>query len=190
MAKKQSLNLLFIGNSHTYYNDMPMLVKHRSEDEGYSCHVTMLAHPGWFLSQHVQEPDVRFNILYGGYDYVIIQEHAHPFGPEEDYADAARSLNTWIREVGAIPVIYETWAKKDEPHLQAHMNEVHQRVAKAIDAILAPVGEDWWSYMKSWPDLEMYDEDGAHASRTGSDFAAKMIWVEIRNDMHRRSVTK
>ena len=190
MAKKQSLNLLFIGNSHTYYNDMPMLVKHRSEDEGYSCHVTMLAHPGWFLSQHVQEPDVRFNILYGGYDYVIIQEHAHPFGPEEDYADAARSLNTWIREVGAIPVIYETWAKKDEPHLQAHMNEVHQRVAKEIDALLAPVGEEWWSYMKSWPNLEMYDEDGAHASLAGSDFAAKLIWVEIRNDMHRRSGPK
>ena len=39
MEKKQSLNLLFIGNSHTYYNDMPMLVKHRSEDESYPCHL-------------------------------------------------------------------------------------------------------------------------------------------------------
>ena len=185
MAKKQSLNLLFIGNSHTYYNDMPLLVKRRSEDDGYSCHVTMLAHPGWFLSQHVQEPDVRFNILYGGYDYVVLQEHAQPFGPEEGFVDAASSLNTWIRDAGAIPVIYETWAKKDEPHLQAHMNEVHQRVAKEIDALLAPVGEEWWGYIKSWPHLKMYDEDGAHASPAGSDFAAKMIWDKIRNDLQK-----
>ena len=190
MSKNQSLNLLFIGNSHTYYNDMPLLVKRRAEDEGFSCHVTMLAHPGWFLSQHADDPEARFNILYGGYDYVILQEHAHPFGPEADFTDAAQALSCWIREAGAVPVIYETWAKKDEPHIQSHMNEVHHRVAKDNNALLAPVGETWWSYMKSWPDLEMYDEDGAHASFAGSDFAAKMIWVEIRNDMHRRSVTK
>ena len=183
----KTLNLLFIGNSHTYCNDMPLLVKRRAEDEGYSCRVTMLAHPGWFLEQHANDPEARFNILYGGYDYVVLQEHAHPFGPEEGFLNAARALNSWIREVGAIPVIYETWAKRDEPHIQFHMNEVHQRVAKDIDALLAPVGEEWWGYTKSWPQLEMYDEDGAHASRAGSDFAAKMIWETIRNDLRMAS---
>ena len=73
---------------------------------------------------------------------------------------------------------------------QAHMNEVHQRVAKEIDAFLAPVGEEWWSYKKSWPNLKMYDEDGAHASPAGSDFAAKMIWEEIRHDLQRRKKGK
>ena len=183
MPEKQSLKLLFIGNSHTYNNDMPLLVKRRADDEGYSCHVTMLAHPGWFLAQHARDPEARFNILYGGYNYVVLQEHAHPFGPEADFADAARSLNAWIREAGAIPVIYESWTMKDEQHIQSHMNEVHQRIAKDIDALLAPVGEEWWGYMKSWPDLEMYDEDGAHASRAGSDFAAKHIWETIQNDL-------
>ena len=183
----KTLNLLFIGNSHTYCNDMPLLVKRRAEDEGYSCRVTMLAHPGWFLEQHANDPEARFNILYGGYDYVVLQEHAHPFGPEEGFLNSARALNFWIREVGAIPVIYETWAKRDEPHIQFHMNEVHQRVAKDIDALLAPVGEEWWGYTKSWPQLEMYDEDGAHASRAGSDFAAKMIWDTIRNDLRMAS---
>ena len=183
----KTLNLLFIGNSHTYCNDMPLLVKRRAEDEGYSCRVTMLAHPGWFLEQHANDPEARFNILYGGYDYVVLQEHAHPFGPEEGFLNSARALNSWVREVGAIPVIYETWAKRDEPHIQFHMNEVHQRVAKDIDALLAPVGEEWWGYTKSWPQLEMYDEDGAHASRAGSDFAAKMIWETIRNDLRMAS---
>jgi hypothetical protein len=32
----------------------------------------------------------------------------------------------------------------------------------------------------------MYDEDGAHASHAGSDFAAKYIWEEIRMDLYRK----
>jgi len=186
MTKKQSLNLLFIGNSHTYYNNMPLLVNRRATDLGYNCHVTMLAHPGWYLSQHVRNPEARFNILYGGYDYVVLQEHAHPFAPEKGFADAARTLNTWVRKADAVPVIYETWARREEPHLQPHMNEVHRRIAKEIDALLAPVGEAWWESIKSWPDLQIYDEDGAHASPAGSDLAAKMIWETIRADMNKQ----
>jgi len=183
---KKDLNILFVGNSHTYFNDMPLMVQRRAVDEGLHCKVTMIAHGGWFLSQHAAEPDVRFNILYGKYDYVVLQEHAHPFGPEEDFLNASMTLNDMIREAGSTPVIYECWAKKDEPEVQNHMNEVHQHVAQEIGALLAPVGENWWSYKHSWPDIEMYAEDGVHASPAGSDFAAKYIWNTIREDLDRK----
>ena len=61
-----------------------------------------------------------------------------------------------------------------------------KRVAEAIGALRAPVGEGWWSYKNSWPDLEMYAEDGAHASEAGSDFAAKLIWAAIRRDLSQK----
>ena len=186
MKKQKDLNILFIGNSHTYYNDMPLMVKCRAEEEGYNCRVTMIAHGGWYLSQHVEEPDVRFNILYGGYDYVVLQEHAHPFGPEEDFLNAAIALNKMIREAGSTPIIYECWAREDEPEKQNHMNEVHRHVAEEIKALIAPVGENWWAYKESRPNLEMYNQDGAHASRAGSDFAAKYIWEEISMDLFRK----
>ena len=188
MARKKSLSVLFIGNSHTYYNDMPQFLKMMAEEDGYDCNVTMLAHPGWFLEQHAAESEVRFNILYGKYDYVVLQEHAHPFGPEEKYHAAAAALNDMIRHAGSIPVIYECWAPKVEPELQAHMNEVHKQVAAEIGALLAPVGENWWTYMKSWPELVMYAADGEHASPAGSEFAAKYIWVTIRDDMSRKAM--
>ena len=72
MAKKKDLSILFIENSHTYYNDMPRLVKLRAIEEGFNCRVMMLAHPNWFLSQHAEEPEARFNILHGKYDYVVL----------------------------------------------------------------------------------------------------------------------
>lgn len=190
MKPKKMLRILFIGNSHTYYNDMPVMVQRRAEDEGFDCSVTMIAHPGWFLAQHAEEPDVRFNILYGHYDYVVLQEHAHPFGPEEKFHEAAAALNGMIRQAGSIPIIYECWARKAEPDVQAHMNEVHKQVSDEINALLAPVGENWWSYQKSWPDLEMYADDGEHASSAGSDFAAKYIWETIYTDIVKKQRTR
>ena len=187
--RKKSLDILFIGNSHTYYNDMPLMVRRRAIECGYDCRVVMIADGGWFLAQHAEEPDVRFNILYGGYDYVVLQEHAHPFGSVEKFRDAAVRLNRWIREAGSTPVIFDTWARKSESEKQAEMDAAHKMVAGEIDALLAQVGVNWWDYQKSWPELEMYDKDGAHASAAGSDFAAKHIWETIRTDLSRISVS-
>ena len=173
--EKGSLRILFIGNSHTYYNDMPAMVKAFLKDKNCDCHVTMLAQPGWFLAQHVEAPDTSFNIRFGGYDYVVLQEHAHPFGPVAKYLDAARTLIQWIREAGAVPVIYSTWAKRDEPSAQQAMDEAHRRAADENGALLAPVGEQWWDYREIHKDLEMYASDGAHASPEGSRFAATVI---------------
>ena len=188
MASNQGpLAILFIGNSHTYFNDMPLMVQRCAEDAGYDCRVTMIAHGGWFLAQHAEEPDVRFNVLYGHYDYVVLQEHAHPFGPVEKFREAAIKLNQMIRQAGSIPVIYETWARKSEPEAQAQMNDTHRHIAEEIGALLAPVGENWWLYQQSRPDLEVYADDGAHASPAGSDFAAKHIWEVIQGDLDHKA---
>ncbi len=162
---------------------MPNMVARRFWEDGYDCEVTMIAHGGWFLDQHVQEPDVRYNILYGHYDYVVLQEHAHPFGPADRFYDAVRKLNEWIRQANAVPVIYMTWAREDEEFMQDTMTEAHEFIAKEINALVAPVGKYWWTYKRSWPQLTMYAEDGAHASANGSDFAAKYIWNAITDDI-------
>ena len=188
MAKKKSLGILFIGNSHTYYNDMPIMIKQRAVEAGYDCRIAMIAHGGWYLEQHAKEPDVRFNILYGDFDYVVLQEHAHPFGPEEVFFTAAIALNNWIRKSESTPVIFETWARENEPEEQLHINDIHEQVADKIGALLAPVGQNWWRYKDSWPDIHIYAEDGEHASERGSDFAAKMIWETIRSDLVRKEM--
>ena len=189
MKNQKKLRILFIGNSHTYFNDMPEMVAEQFRKEQYDCEVTMIAHGGWFLEQHVNEPDVRFNILYGHYDYVVLQEHAHPFGPEEKFYGAVRQLNQWILEAGSKAVIYMTWAKKDEEFNQERMTLAHEQIAEEIEALLAPVGKYWWEYMRSYPDIEMYYKDGQHASPDGSRFAAKYIWNAIETDLCRTGST-
>ena len=62
------------------------------------------------------------------------------------------------------------------------MSEAHRKIAKEIDALLVPVGELWWDYIHENSGVELYYEDGAHASDAGSDFAAKCIWSVIERD--------
>ena len=189
MKNQKKLRILFIGNSHTYFNDMPEMVAEQFRKEQYDCEVTMIAHGGWFLEQHANEPDVRFNILYGHYDYVVLQEHAHPFGPEEKFYGAVRQLNQWILEAGSKGVIYMTWAKKDEEFNQERMTLAHEQIADELGMLLAPVGKYWWEYLRSYTDIEMYYKDGQHASPDGSRFAAKYIWNAIETDLCRAGST-
>jgi len=186
MEKRKKVDLLFIGNSHTFYNDMPATVRGLAEAEGWECRVTMIAHGGWYLAQHAGEPDVKFNILRGRYDYVVLQEHAHPFGPEEKFREAAPVLAGMIREAGSRAVLFCTWARKAEPEMQEHMNEVHREIARETGALAAPVGERWQAYQREHPETEMYAGDGEHASPAGSAFAAGVIWETIREDLGRR----
>ena len=59
----------------------------------------------------------------------------------------------------------------------------YNELSEKYDTLLAPVGELWWKFMDSWQKIEMYAEDGAHASPQGSVFAAKIIWTTILDDM-------
>ena len=120
---------------------------------------------------------------------MVLQEHAHPFGPEEKFYGAVRQLNQWILEAGSKAVIYMTWAKKDEEFNQERMTLAHEQIADELGMLLAPVGKYWWDYMRSYPDIEMYYKDGQHASPDGSRFAAKYIWNAIETDLCRAGST-
>lgn len=83
-----------------------------------------------------------------------------------------------------------TWTKEDEEYMQDIMTAAHEEIVDEIGALIAPVGKYWWDYKRSWPDITMYAEDGAHASASGSDFAAKYIWDAISNYIHLKKLTK
>lgn len=164
-------------------NDLPACVKTLACEEGYSCEVTMLAHGGWYLSEHADEPQTKFNVMYGDYNYIVLQEHSHPFDRIDDYRSAVKNISSWAEKAGSRIVIFGTWARKDDKASQDYMDKINRDIADKNGAILAPVGERWWSYIDECPDLELYDVDGAHASCTGTKLAAKIIWTSIKDSI-------
>lgn len=171
--------ILFIGNSHTYFNDMiGMFMCMANEIKSIpNVEVTMLAHPYVNLDYHKDQPEVRFNILYGGYDYIVIQQGAHPFKGEKDLIDGAKAINEFIKETNGVPVAYMTWAQKDKPENQDEMTRAYVNMSKKINAILAPVGEVFKALRDE--DIELYYKDGSHASKIGSYISAATILKAI-----------
>ena len=52
------VNILFIGNSLTYYHDMPKMVEHMLNEKSLNCYVVQAAFPGMTLNSHLN------NIIY------------------------------------------------------------------------------------------------------------------------------
>lgn len=170
------MRVLFIGNSHTYYNDMPHMFAEVCRQNQQEVEVTMLSHGGKGWDFHVEEPEVRFNILYGGYDAVVLQHTAHPMGDLEVMDACGQKLIGWVKEAGARPILYMTWTTKaDGEEAQGAMSSAYRKLQQETGCELAPVGEIWWRYHREHPEEELYAEDGQHASRIGSQVAAKAI---------------
>ena len=167
------MKILFIGNSHTYMNDMPELVREMVENAtGKTCEVFMLAYSGRSLKWHMNEEyfSERFNILHGGYDFCVIQEQAHPMPDETDTIANASRIIELCKKSNTVPVIFETWAEKDKPENQEEMNRRYRNLAKNQGALLAPIGEIWSAAkadLQERFDADLYFSDGAHASPTG-----------------------
>lgn len=170
------MRVLFIGNSHTYYNDMPHLFAQICREREIDMEVTMLAHGGKGWDFHLEEPEVRFNIYHGRYDAVILQHTAHPMGDLSVMEKCGKELIRWVREAGARPVLYMTWTTKaDGEAAQPAMSGAYRKLQQETDCELAPVGEKWWEFHRAHPEVELYAQDGQHASPEGSRLAATVI---------------
>ena len=181
MTENKSIKVLFVGNSHTYMNDMPQLFRETWErTTGGRAEVTMLAFSGRHLRWHLSEYfSLRFALLYGGYDYCVIQQAAHPFPPREETLADGRELIDLCRRTGVEPVLYMTWAEKRFPENQEKMIETYRTLAGETSARLAPVGEVWQELLRTHPEIDLFFRDGEHASPYGDLLIAAVLCAAI-----------
>ncbi len=171
--------ILFVGNSHTYFNDMPQMVQELFTCTEEPVFITMLTHGGMTLDWHFHQEQTRFNILYGEYDYIVLQQAAHPFDGYQALSDGVSAIQGLSKGMSSQFVLYMTWAEKAHPENQPEMSEAYLRVSREQGTKLAPVGEIWQQFRKEFPQWELYFRDGAHASPLGSFLAACCIFRAI-----------
>lgn len=168
------MKVLFIGNSHTYFNDMPYLFSLLcAVAGGTAAEAVMLAHPYRDLDWHARQYyEIRFNLLYGGYDYCVIQQAAHPFPGLEATEESGKRLIALCRKCGVTPVFTVTWAEKRFPEKQQEINMAYEKFAGDTGVLLSPVGRVWEKVRGGRSDIELYWNDGEHASVYGDYLAA------------------
>ena len=171
------MRVLFIGNSHTFFNDMPHLFASMCRElTGETPEATMLAYGGRSLQWHCDEYfALRFAILYGNYDYCVLQQQAHPFPGVETTETWGMRIIELCKANGVTPVVYMTWAEKAKPENFAVMESTYTALASATGALLAPVGRAFDRLRREHPELELYYRDGEHASPAGDYLIAAML---------------
>ncbi len=176
---KNNIRILFIGNSHTYYNDLPLIVKELFASAGIKAEVAMQTEGGKNLLYHCDRKDVIFNIVHGGYDYVVLQEAAKDFERQKFFEGVEKiRINALDRSV-AKPIFYMIWARREQKNLEPEIEAAYEEVAQKYNAPLAPAGVVWYKLLRGNKSLELFRADGIHATPLGSYIAASCIFYAI-----------
>ena len=122
-AQKETTRILFLGNSYTYYNGIPSLISDMALRQGKNVVVTQITKGGNLLEEYASSEMVKETIEKGAFDFVVLQEQstAPLFQPEKVTFPAIRSLNKLIRENGAEPILFMTWAREFADSIKTKM---------------------------------------------------------------------
>ena len=185
------LRVLFIGNSYTYFNDLPSLVADLGHTARYErpIRVDMVVAPGATLEDHWRSGDALAAIRREPWDLVVLQEQsmlgvllvegAPAVNDPTLFHAVARRFIGEIRSAGASPMLFLTWARQSTPAAQDRITRAYAALARETGARLAPVGEAWRLVRMRHPNLALHAPDGTHPSPLGSYLAAATIWSAI-----------
>ena len=185
------MRILMLGNSFTYYNDMPRILAAMLGEE-----VVSFTRGGAYLSAHLDPADEMYEPTHKAlsdekWDYVILQEQSNaPMTKRDAFQQSAKELCDLIRQNGAKPLFYATWAYKDGTEKLAGMGRSYDEMIEALydsyhaaaeanDALIADVGLAFRDVREI---VELYCEDAFHPSPAGSVLAAATIAAVIRKD--------
>ena len=153
------MRLLFLGNSHTYYNDMPFLAAELLRAGGDAVEVAMLTRGGQSLAGHLQNEQTRFNLLYGGWDLCLAQEVTSEFPPQEDYLRGVEAVKALCDAGGCRLALYMNFeSPRDTPPLSAMRPSV-LAAAERFRLPVARAGEAFARAVQSCPDIDLYGPD-------------------------------
>lgn len=178
-------NVLFVGNSFTYYNNSVHnhyrgLRKANSADGNASGTARMLAISGGSLAEH--EGGLRQVLAAAEWDAVVLQGYSNgPITPgkAERFRDAARDYAKAIRQSGAEPVFFMTWAYTSQPQMTAALDEAYSAIGAELDAKVVPVGLAFERALSLRPDLDLITNDDKHPTMAGTYLAACTFYAAL-----------
>lgn len=192
------LRVLFVGNSHTYANDLPHLVAQlaAAAKQPRALEVSVVVAGGATLADHLAGDAVRTKLSEARWDYVVLQEQqqrpTYTFDSkrlESEFFAPARTLDVLIHAASSKTVLFMTAARRDgdKPFLpddsyekmQERGRDSFMRLGAELDATVAPVGVAWRWVHDRRPDLPLWADDGYHPALAGSYLGACVFYTVL-----------
>lgn len=172
--------VLFVGNSYTYFWNLPQQVHVLSESQDTGIMTAQSTSGGTNWGQHWRgERDIQSRdlIANGDFDAVVLQNHSmRSFDAPDSLMHYGKLFADLIKEQDAQVYVYMTWAREWNPLMQDTITEAYMNLAKEIDATVVPVGLAWQKARQLRPDLKLFAEDGSHPSNLGTYLTACVFY--------------
>jgi hypothetical protein len=190
----ETLKVLWVGNSLTYFNKMPdMVTTAVHEASGVQLISTQSVAGGTDWSFHLgKSVDERYkNALSptlphlqskGGFDWVVIQNHSMAATSEKyKFQEFGDELIEKIRATGAEPLIYCTMSRRagEKAYAAGDREKIiaaYETLAKRQNAVIAPVGQAWKIAQEKRTDLDLFIKDGLHPNPVGGYLTACVFY--------------
>ena len=178
------MRILMLGNSFTSSNDLPGLLAQRT-----GAQVIAYTRGGARLSEQLN-PNTKLGaktqaaLAAEPWDYVVLQEMSHgPVSSPQSFFTSVKRLCELIREKGAVPVLFATWAYQkggaklavkgwNYEDMAQKLSAAYRQAAEENQALLADVGEVFFRLADTH---SLYAPDGVHPTELGTRIAAETL---------------
>jgi len=184
--------VLFVGNSYTMVNDLPSVFAGLARSGGHRVEVGTAAEGGWSLADHAGSSATAAKLGSANWDIVVLQEQSQIPSIEQlrqaQMYPAALRLIGAIRNQGARPMFFLTWARRDGwpengmpdyASMQSAIDDGYLAIAADQRASVAPVGEAWSALLGQETPAALWQDDGSHPTEAGTYLAACVFYATI-----------
>ena len=199
---QDTLSVLFIGNSYTSVNNLPLLVKNLSTSAGKTLNIDSNIPGGYLMSSHLNDATTLSKISQGNWDYVILQEQSQiptiDYYRYNDMYPAMTDLKSVIEQYNpcAKIITYMTWGRRfggqqcdpsgtycspvfaNFNHMQDSLTSAYLEISELLNIQCAPVGVTWQNILNDTT-LVLHSGDNSHPNIDGSYVAALSIFSSI-----------
>jgi PKD repeat protein len=199
---QDTLNVLFIGNSYTSFNNLPLLVQNLSTSAGKTLNIDSNMPGGYLISSHLNDATTLSKISQGNWDYVILQEQSQiptiDYYRYNDMYPAMTDLKSVIEQYNpcAKVITYMTWGRRfggqqcdpsgtycspvfaNFNHMQDSLTSAYLEISEQLNIQCAPVGVTWQNILNDTT-LVLHSGDNSHPNIDGSYVAALTIFSSI-----------
>lgn len=196
----QSYDVLFIGNSYTYYNNLPEMISNIANDLGDTVNYDQNTPGGTSLYAHSQNQTTINKINQQNWDFVVLQDQSQRPSLSPSYVAAsvypyATQLVNLINSnyICSEPVFYMTWGRKygDQTNCQSYppvctflgmqerLRDSYLTMGLDNNASVSPVGIAFKNSISLDSTIDLYTSDNSHPSIYGSYLAACTFYSTI-----------
>ena len=177
---KTERKILFVGNSLTYYNHLPGLLREIAVQDGVQLTYSHFLLPDYSLEDHWKDKKVQQEIASGNYDVVLVQQGPSAL-PESQklLVRFTRAFSELTKRHHATLALFMVWPSKAR---YADFDKVitsYSKAASQTNSLLCPAGIAWQRAWRMDSSLALYGPDEFHPSLAGSVLSALAIYGSL-----------